>query len=256
MIYCALRLSTKYLEFGCTMFDGKRIGAILLMGGEGRRFGSDVPKQFHLLGGKMVFRHALETFMSIGFFDEIVLVCHAEWLEQLPGAVAGGKTRQESSYIGLKAFIQKPDVVVIHDAVRPFVTERILRDNVEGAIRWGAVDTCILSADTLVHAPGGEVIVGIPKRADYLRGQTPQSFQMDLILGAHEKAMADGVENASDDCQLVLRFGKSVHVVKGEERNMKITSEFDLELAEYLHPIGVNRRESPVQIRGLPPIYH
>lgn len=216
------------------MFDGKRIGAVLLMGGEGRRFASDLPKQFHLLGGKQLFCHALDTFLGMGIFDEIVLVCHRNWMLSINGAkvVEGGQTRQQSSYCGLKGFEIRPDIVLIHDAVRPFVTEGIVRDNVAGAIQWGAVDTCIPSADTLVHAPNGQVISAIPKREEFLRGQTPQTFKMDWIVEAHEMAAREGIENASDDCRLVLRTGRSVHVVKGEERNMKITSSLDILVAE------------------------
>jgi 2-C-methyl-D-erythritol 4-phosphate cytidylyltransferase len=216
------------------MYNDKRIGAILLMGGEGRRFGSTTPKQFHQLGGKEVFRHALELFVGMGIFDEIILVCHRDWMVTVEGlrVVEGGETRQESSYRGLKSFVKKPDVVLIHDAVRPFVTEQIVRENVAGAMQWGAVDTCIASADTVVHAPGGEIIQEIPRREEYLRGQTPQTFRMDWILEAHEEAKRTGIENASDDCRLVLRMGREIHVVKGEERNMKITSELDIFIAE------------------------
>lgn len=219
------------------MFQGKIAGAILLMGGEGRRFGSEIPKQFHLLSGKPIYQHTLGAIVSAGFFDEIILVTHSDWLDlHLEGVkvVTGGKTRQASSLNGLRAFSKKPDIVLIHDAVRPFVTERILRENVAGAMEWGAVDTCIPTADTLVHAPGGRVIATIPKREEYLRGQTPQTFRMDWIVEAHEKALAEGIENASDDCRLVLRLGRPVHVVAGEERNLKITSELDLFLAEQL----------------------
>jgi len=220
------------------MFQQNTIGALLLMGGEGRRFGSTIPKQFHLLSGKKIYRHALETFLTTGLFDEIILVAPLDWIAGAAHdgvkTVAGGKTRQQSSYLGLKAFQTKPDIVLIHDAVRPFITERILRENVAGAIQWGAINTCIPSSDTLVHAPEGRAIASIPKREEYLRGQTPQTFRMDWILEAHEKAIADGIENASDDCRLVLRQGRAVHVVLGEEQNLKITSAFDLFLAEQL----------------------
>ncbi len=213
-----------------------RIGAILLMGGEGVRFGGDVPKQFRFLGDKKIYSHALETIQSSYLFDEIVLVCHPNWTD-LPhdGVVKGGKTRQESSYLGLQAFKMRPDIVLIHDAVRPFVTKKILQENIEGAIRFGAIDTCIPSTDTLVYAPTDGRIQKIPKREEFMRGQTPQTFRMDWILEAHERAISDGIENVSDDCQLVLRIGKPVHIVLGDEKNMKITSEFDLVIAEQIY---------------------
>jgi len=228
------------------MLNGNRIGGILLMGGEGRRFGSPIPKQFHLLAGTRVYLYALETFLAANFFDEILLVCHPDWREEIQEralppiarVILGGGTRQQSSYLGLKGFLEKPDIVLIHDAVRPFVTESILRENVERAIVCGAVDTCIPSADTLVQAPqahvGHRLISNIPNREEYLRGQTPQTFRMEWIIRAHEQAIAEGIENASDDCRLVLQAGMPIQVVKGSEENLKITSELDLFIAEQL----------------------
>ncbi len=221
------------------MIEGLRVGAILLMGGEGVRFGGQIPKQFRCLGQKKIYLYPLEVLKASRLFDEILLVCHRDWIEIVKRetsvrVVEGGKTRQESSYRGLLGFDRRPDVVLIHDAVRPFVNERILKENVEQAIVHGAVDTCIPTADTLVHAPGGQLISHIPKREEYLRGQTPQTFRTDWIMEAHERALKEGIENASDDCRLVLHCGHPVKVVIGEERNLKITSEFDLLLAEQM----------------------
>jgi 2-C-methyl-D-erythritol 4-phosphate cytidylyltransferase len=213
------------------MFEDKRIGAILLIGGEGARFGSKVPKQFLQLGDKQIFQHSLDTLKASGFFDKIVLVCHPDWM--VDGAVQGGKTRQLSVYAGLRAFEEKPDIILIHDGVRPFVTEAIIRDNLRGAMAHGAVDTCIPSTDTLVQAKEG-VIESIPKREEFFRGQTPQTFRYEWIWQAHERAIAEGFLGATDDCQLVLRMGKKIHVVQGDERNLKITTELDLLLAEKL----------------------
>src|SRR5690606_33150116 len=150
-----------------------KIGAVLLMAGKGCRFGGDTPKQFLSLGGKEIYRHALDLMVSLGLFEEIILVTHPDWLD-LPytGVIHGGKTRQESSLKGLLGFKVKPDIVLIHDAVRPFVTEKILRDNIAAALEFGAVDTCIPSSDTLVYAPSGDQIEKIPQRREYLRGQT------------------------------------------------------------------------------------
>ena len=129
---------------------------------------------------------------------------------------------------------ENPDIVAIHDAVRPFVSEDLLKENVARAILHGAADTCIPSADTLVFAPGGERIEAIPKREEYLRGQTPQTFRFDWICEAHKEAIREGISNASDDCRLVLRRGLPIYVVRGSEGNIKITTEFDLMLAEIL----------------------
>ncbi|MDP1607816.1 MAG: 2-C-methyl-D-erythritol 4-phosphate cytidylyltransferase [Chlamydiales bacterium] len=218
-----------------------RVGAILLMGGEGARFGSPLPKQFQHLAGKKLFLHTLETFSQLPWIDELLLVCHPDWVELVQKevgsntrVVSGGITRQESSYKGLNSFLQPPEFVMIHDAVRPFVSRRILEENLREVQRVQAVDTCIPSSDTLVHVPDGARVASIPPRAEWMRGQTPQSFAYDLIVEAHEKALKAGITNASDDCQLVLRLGKPLGVVLGEEENIKITTELDLFLAEQL----------------------
>lgn len=218
--------------------------AILLMGGTGTRFGSEIPKQFHRLAGKKVYLHTLEVFLESKLFEEIILVCPKAHLEEVRNdlktyppfpfhVIEGGSTRQESSLNGLIA-CKSANIVVIHDAVRPFVSQEILKANVEGALRHNAVDTCIPSADTLVYAPEKVQIAEIPKRADYLRGQTPQSFKYSLILDAHLKAKQAGIVNSSDDCSLVLQQQHPIHIAIGNEENIKITSELDLFLAEQL----------------------
>jgi 2-C-methyl-D-erythritol 4-phosphate cytidylyltransferase len=224
------------------MLEGHRIGGLLLMGGSGSRFGSPTPKQFHRLGGKPIFLYTLEAFLSLGHFDEIVLSCHPDWMEWaeelLPPStssaihiVRSGETRQESSRLGLLAFQSLPEIVAIHDAVRPFVSQEILLANLHGALAHDAIDTCIPSRDTLVHAPDGKTIAAIPMRKNYLRGQTPQSFRYSLIREAHLQTKR---EDVSDDCQLILDLGHPVHIVPGDETNIKITSGLDLTLAEQL----------------------
>ena len=214
------------------------------MGGTGIRFGSETPKQFHRLAGKKVYLHTLEAFLESRLFEEIVLVCPSAWIEEVKNdlksypsfpfqVVEGGLTRQESSLKGLLA-CEGTNIVVIHDAVRPFISLEILKANVEGAHEKGAVDTCIPSADTLVFAPEKHQIADIPVRSHYMRGQTPQSFRYSLILDAHIKAKDQGISNSSDDCSLVLRQGHPIHIVTGSEENIKITSELDLFLAEQL----------------------
>lgn len=231
------------------MLDDRRIGALLLMAGTGSRFGSTPPKQFLTLGGMPLYLHALAPFLRASFFDEILLVCPPEYLEQvradtsahspLVHATVGGATRQASSYAGLQAFRELPDIVVIHDGVRPFVSDTILLANARGAIERGAVDTCIESADTLVHAPDACRIAAIPKRSEFFRGQTPQSFRYEWIMRAHRTALARGTQ-ATDDCGLVLDLGLPVHIVRGAETNIKITSPTDLLVAEQIFALLPN----------------
>lgn len=215
------------------------IKAILLMGGEGLRFGGEAPKQFLNLSGKKVYLHTLETFLSCPDFQEILLVSHPQWMQTIEEEITdprvrivkGGHTRQDSSYRGLIACGKDTDCVVIHDAVRPLLSKTILEANLNALKKYPAVDTCIPSADTIVHASNSTTIDSIPNRSEYWRGQTPQSFSYPLILEAHEKAKS---QNASDDCQLVLELGKPIHIVPGSEDNVKITSLLDLFVAEQL----------------------
>lgn len=216
------------------------------MGGQGERFNSPLPKQFHPIGGKPIFIHTLETFIKMNVFTKIILPCPAPWKEtvfslisSLQGkeyiqVISGGSCRQESSYLSLLSCKADTDYVVIHDAVRPFVSKKILQDNIEQAILHGAVDTCIPSADTLVHSLEGDWIHNIPIRKEFLRGQTPQSFSYKLIIEAHKRALREGQENSSDDCSLVKSLGHPIKIVMGSEHNIKITSELDLFLAERL----------------------
>jgi len=224
-----------------------RCSALLLMAGIGSRLGSPIPKQFHLLGSKKVYLHTLETFLNSHLFQQIILVCHPDWIDQVKNEIpsdptiriiAGGPTRQTSSFLGLQA-CQNTDVVMIHDAVRPFVSQEILERNLKAVLEHHAVDTCIPSADTIVHAESGEFITAIPPRKNYLRGQTPQTFDYQLILKAHQITKA---ADSTYDCCLVLELGHPVNIVTGSEENVKITTEMDIETAEAL----LNRREHSI----------
>jgi len=214
----------------------KGVKGILLMAGNGIRFDEDIPKQFHLLKNKKVYLWTLERFVQSNLFEEILLVCAEEMVASIQNEVGpdfrvipGGKTRQESSYKGLLACGENTEIALIHDGVRPFVSEEILKKNIETARIHGAVDTCIPSSDTIVYSTDSETIAAIPHRAQYLRGQTPQAFSYPLILKAHEETKK---ENATDDCSLVLELGHSVSIIEGEEQNLKITTPMDLRIAE------------------------
>ncbi len=235
-------------------FSQQRPGvkAILLMGGAGERFASAIPKQFHRLSGKKIYLYTLEAFLETGVFEEVILVTHASWVEEVREeircytqcslrVIEGGKTRQQSSYQGLLACGKGTQIVVIHDAVRPFISKRIIEENIQVTLQKGAVDTCIPSADTLVYAPGGTLIEQIPDRAQYLRGQTPQTFQYQVIMQAHQHSL---LSTSSDDCRLVREMGHPVAIVRGDESNIKITTQLDLLLAEQILRFGQHKNFS------------
>jgi ribitol-5-phosphate 2-dehydrogenase (NADP+) / D-ribitol-5-phosphate cytidylyltransferase len=218
-----------------------RFTALLLMAGIGSRLGSPLPKQFHLLGPQKIYLHTLTVFLGAEIFSEIILVCHPDWIEEVQSeipsnprirVISGGSTRQASSFLGLQACDPATEYVMIHDAVRPFVSKEILERNKKAAIKYRAVDTCIPSADTIVYSEDGKKITSIPPRKTYLRGQTPQTFDYQLICEAHRKTRQT---TATDDCSLILELQQDVAIVAGEENNMKITTELDIELAKKLY---------------------
>ncbi len=221
------------------MYKNFKISLLLLLSGKGNRFQSDIPKQFHTLLGKKIYLHTLDTFYEEDIFDEIILVTSKEWIDQVKKdtssyknikVIQGGDERQTSAYHALKA-TSKADYVMFHDAVRPFVTKKIILDNLEAALKYRAANTCIKSTDTLVQIDKNNKIYKIPDRSIFMRGQTPQTFEYKLILNAHEKALKNGIFAATDDCSLVLDQ-TLIHVVEGSETNIKITSPSDFILAE------------------------
>jgi ribitol-5-phosphate 2-dehydrogenase (NADP+) / D-ribitol-5-phosphate cytidylyltransferase len=214
------------------------LSAIILMGGEGKRLSSVTPKQFHHLGSLLVYQHTLHTFRKSHLFQEIILVCHPDWVSTVEKEtssysdvklVQGGATRQASSLKGLQACHPSCQYVMIHDAVRPFVSLEILKKNAQAVLKFSAVDTCIPSSDTLVTTHDGHFISSIPPRCEFRRGQTPQTFAYPLIYEAHQKTART---DASDDCQLLLDQRIPIALVEGSEENFKITTEWDLIIAK------------------------
>jgi 2-C-methyl-D-erythritol 4-phosphate cytidylyltransferase len=242
------------------MFFGKIVKAVLLMAGQGVRFTASSPKQFHKLGGKALYRYALETMLQNPFIDEIILVVPFDWMEEIRKEVAqyvekpihvvrGSLDRQGSSWQGLLAAGPETDIVVIHDGVRPFVSQEIVKENISKALEHGAVNTCIPTYDTLAVVDGEGFVSTIPDRSKFLRGQTPQTFAYELIVKAHLEAEKTN-HPFTDDCSLVLAIGKHPFIVKGSDDNIKITTEMDLFLAEQL--LYSKKKEVMISSTSLP----
>lgn len=227
--------------------------AIILAGGNGTRMGSDIPKQFIDIYGKPLVIHTLESFDSNSNIDAIAVVCKEGWHEDLKiwirkfginkvkWIVQQGETRQESTYNALcklKGECSEDDIVIVHDSARPLISQRIIDDNVAGAKEYGAVDTVVPTADTIISSKDDETIDFVPVRKELYLGQTPQSFRYGLILKAHEKAIESNKQNSTDDCQLVLSLDEKVHLVNGDKLNFKITTFEDLLLLKSVIKIG------------------
>ncbi len=223
------------------------ICAILLAGGDGNRFGGEVPKQFLRLAGEEILLRSLRT-LAAADVDQIVIVAHPRWFKEtqrLASAaevsvpikiVGGGVSRNESTWNGILALdATDDDIVLVHDAVRPLLPLEVLRRAIDPVVEGLAdsTDTVIPSADTLVVVEGG-VVVEIPNRARFRRGQTPQVFRRSILVQAYKAAAAAGDMTATDDCSLVLRYVPEARIlaVPGDEMNMKITTRLDMVLAD------------------------
>ena len=216
--------------------------AIILASGTGERFGENIPKQFYQFKGKTLLEHAIDAFEKNKNIDEIILVTNPKFRDlaenilnkndykKITKVLNGGKTRVESSYIGTSEAPEEANVL-IHDAVRAFVTQKIIDDNIEALKKHEAVGTAIESIDTIIQVDENNVITAIPPRKFLKRVQTPQSFRANLIKKAHELALKDENASFTDDCGLILRYNLApIHIVDGDELNIKITHKNDLNI--------------------------
>lgn len=219
--------------------------AIILAGGKGSRMGTDLPKQFLSLCYKPVIAHSIEAFNSHPLIDGVLVVCNPDYIELMKeivkkynldkvfDVIEGGKTRQESSLIGLLRVedeFSPDDIVVIHDAARPLVSERIISDNLSLASEFGACVTAIPMQDSVLVTKNGKKVSSYADRSELMAVQTPQSFVLGKILRAYQNA-PEGL-NATDDSSVAFKMGIEVKIAEGEKRNIKITTGEDMELAK------------------------
>lgn len=226
---------------------------VVLAGGVGTRMGNvDKPKQYLLLGGKPIIIHTLEKFFVQDRLDGIIVLCPAQWIAQTRGLVKkyfgdtdrisvieGGSTRNETimnsiDYIEKNYGLDDDTVIVTHDSVRPFVTQRIIEDNIDAAVRYGACDTVIPATDTIVESKEGDVISSIPDRKKMYQGQTPQSFKAAKLREIYQSLSGDEKRVLTDAAKIMVLGGVPVHLVSGETFNIKITYPYDLRVAESL----------------------
>jgi len=222
-----------------------RVAAVIPSAGIGRRMGSDIHKPLLRIGDKPILFYTLRAFELSRFVDEVIVVAHLEdmlpitrdvvdrySIHKVRQVVEGGPERQDSVYLGLKALSDPPDMVVIHDAVRPLVPVKLIDRSVELCRTREAVIAGVPVPFT-VKRVRHDVVVETVDRSELWEIQTPQVFRYSLILEAHERARADGIR-ATDDAALVERLGTPVSVIPGSRWNLKITTPEDLKLAEFL----------------------
>lgn len=227
--------------------------AVILAGGMGTRVGGNIPKQLiPLSDGRSVLEHSVDAFEAASCIDEIVIVMHPEWLKEaeelsrrnawqkVRQIISGGTERWESSFFAIKAITSslagRNEVgVFLHDAARPFVSQRILADVAEALETHAAVTVAVPVTDTLYKVRRDDVrgtkeVETIPSRTDFMRAQTPQAFHLDVLQKAFERALAQGQVAVTDDVGIVQAYmpEQPIFIVSGEEANRKITYAEDL----------------------------
>jgi 2-C-methyl-D-erythritol 4-phosphate cytidylyltransferase len=229
--------------------------AVLLAGGVGGRVGLDVPKQLIKIAGRSIMEHTLAVLdehpdvddiyvlMTPGHLDAVRAMVRSGGYGKVRDILEGAETRNETTRRALAALGDEECVVLLHDAVRPLLSPRVISDCYAALEKYDAVDVAIPSADTIVEIGDDNTITSIPPRARLRRGQTPQGFKASVIKDAYAKAALDPDFEGTDDCSVVLRYRPDVPiwVVAGEERNMKVTEPIDVYLADKLFQLTAHQ---------------
>lgn len=217
---------------------------LIFAGGVGSRMHSrELPKQFLRIHDRPIMVHTIEHFERCADVDAVVVVCVAEWMDyfnklvgqyhlaKVKKVVPGGKTGQLSIYNGLVAAKEiagdEKSVVLIHDGVRPLINSELLTKNIECVKKYGTSITSGIVKETIVEIDDEGAIKLVPDRAHSRVAKAPQCFWLGDILGAHQKALAEGREDFIDSCTMMQHYGFKLHMTDGPYENIKITTPDD-----------------------------
>lgn len=226
--------------------------AIILAGGNGSRFGGNLPKQFIKVAGKTIIEHTLDVFQKCDSIDEVAIVINPSFTSEIETIVnnnqynkvkkilLGGKERSDSSIAAINAYQDEQNAdeikLIFHDAVRPFINRTIINEVINSLSTCNAVDVAIKATDTIIEVCDKNTIVNVPNRDQLRQGQTPQAFRLKTIKKAYQKALADPLFKTTDDCGVVLKYlpEETIKVVEGSSENIKITYDLDMFIADKL----------------------
>ncbi|MGJ5181047.1 bifunctional 2-C-methyl-D-erythritol 4-phosphate cytidylyltransferase/2-C-methyl-D-erythritol 2,4-cyclodiphosphate synthase [Bradyrhizobium oligotrophicum] len=219
------------------MTTSQRTAAILVAAGRGLRAGAGGPKQYRTIGGRTVIHRALAAFADHPEIAVVQPVVNPDDIDVFNAAVSGlrheapahgGATRQASVLAGLEALVQhKPDIVLIHDAARPFVTPAVISRAILAAGTTGAAIPVVPVTDTIKEVTASGDVTATPERAKLRIAQTPQTFKFAVILEAHRRAARDGLTEFTDDAAIAEWAGLTVATFEGDVANMKLTTPED-----------------------------
>ena len=207
--------------------------AIILAGGSGTRFGAEIPKQYININNKAVVQYSIEAFEKSKLIDIIVIVVSDKYKKEIKKknpdhiVIVGGGSRVESSYKGIMAAPKESKKILIHDAARPFVSQKIITSCINELDKYKAVVTSIAATDTIIKANHNEVD-SIQNREELYLNQTPQGFDYQTILQAHQNKRID----VTDDISLINLNQIKCKIISGSPRNIKITTPQDIHTAK------------------------
>ena len=219
----------------------QKCGAVIVAAGSASRMGG-IDKVMAQLKGETMILRTVRAFQQCDAVKEIVIVTREDLIrpisslcaqmDKVNAVVAGGKSRQESVWLGLNALSKDVKLAAIHDGARPLISNAVIDRTVRAAHTYGAAAPAVPVKDTIKVVKSG-LVMATPDRANLRAVQTPQVFDFDLLRGALKKAEEENA-NLTDDCSAVERMGFSVKIVEGEEGNIKVTTPMDLKIAEML----------------------
>lgn len=219
-----------------------KVTAVILAGGRGKRMKSNVSKQFIELNGKPILYYTLKRFIQNDMIDDVILVlpkdeidyCKKNVMEKynmkVDIIVSGGSERQDSVYNGLCA-IKDSEIVVIHDGARPFVSDRIIKEGIENAIKYGAAAPGVMPKDTIKVKDNNSFSKETLTRSELVAIQTPQIFNYKMIMECHQKIKDKNIP-VTDDTMVCEMYGNKVYLYEGDYKNLKITTPEDLIFAK------------------------
>lgn len=220
---------------------------LIIAGGVGARMNNTTPKQFIVVKGKPIIIYTLESFQRNSSIDCIAVVCLKGWedilrkyaeafnITKLKWIVQGGNTGMESLRNGMEVLrdnCSEDDIIVIHDAVRPLISDDIIHANIAGVVEFGTAITSIPCTEALLYSEDKETSDKVVDRNLVWRTQTPQSLRLGKFIWAHEEAKKRGIVDTVATCTLLVELGESVHFVLGKNDNFKITTAEDIGLLE------------------------
>lgn len=243
--------------------------AIIFAGGVGSRMGiKDVPKQFLEIFDIPIIIYTLKIFENNKNIDEIYIGCLESWIpylkkllkefniKKVKSIIPGGKTGQDTIYLTLKEARKHNDgnsIVLIHDGVRPYITDEVIKNNIESVKKYGNAISVTPTNETILISKDGTSVQDVPIRKEMFVGQAPQSFRLDDVLSAHEEIRKINREykNVSDTCTLYHMLGRKVHMVNGNKGNLKVTDEIDYYIIKAILDYSMSTSEMLIPLNSI-----